>query len=188
MKFLKLGILFSTCHLNITGAVTFDFQSTIITQVNYLVALGCVGIILGYIQVAFWSMPAERQTRAIRQNLFRSILRKDIVYFETHRTGELNTKLTDDIDKIHDGIGDKLGLASQFLASFVSGFVLGKFIHIYSSIEKRYGDIGFTKGWKLALVILSISPLLFISAVLCAKVWLLRSRKIKTGHRDMFLL
>lgn len=80
---------------------------------------------MGYIQVAFWSMPAERQTRAIRQNLFRAILRKEITYFDTHKTGELNTKLTDDVDKIHDGIGDKLGSTSQLLASCITGLILG---------------------------------------------------------------
>jgi ABC-type multidrug transport system fused ATPase/permease subunit len=96
--------------------------------VNYLVAIGCVSIILGYFQVAFWSMPAERQAKAIRQNLFRSILRKEITYFDTHKTGELNTKLTDDIDKIHDGIGDKLGSTAQFVSSCITGLALGTFI------------------------------------------------------------
>jgi len=84
---------------------------------------------LAYVQVAFWGMAAERQTRTIRQNLFRSILRKEIVFFDTHKTGELNTKLTDDIDKIHDGIGDKLGSAAQFLAACLAGLILGKFIY-----------------------------------------------------------
>jgi len=76
-------------------------------------------------------MSAERQTRAIREKLFRSILRKDIVYFDTHKTGELNTRLTDDIDRIHDGIGDKLGSASQLLATCITGLILGKFKYVY---------------------------------------------------------
>jgi ATP-binding cassette subfamily B (MDR/TAP) protein 1 len=106
-----------------------DLQSAITTKVNYIVAIGCACIVLGYLQVAFWGMPAERQTRAIRQNLFRSILRKDIVFFDTHKTGELNTKLTDNIDKIHDGIGDKLGSAAQFLSACLTGIIIGKFIY-----------------------------------------------------------
>ena len=56
-----------------------------------------------------------------------TIVAKEILYFDTHKTGELNTKLTDNIDKIHDGIGDKLGLASQFIAAFITGLALGKF-------------------------------------------------------------
>lgn len=96
-----------------------------------MVALGCISVLLGYIQVAFWSMPAERQTRTIRQNLFRAILRKEIVYFDTHKTGELNTRLTDDVDKIHDGIGDKLGSAAQFLSACITGLIIGEFQHIH---------------------------------------------------------
>ncbi|CAF1145696.1 unnamed protein product [Adineta ricciae] len=142
----------SICNFTVTNGTSVDFQGLVMTQINYMVALGCVSIILGYVQVAFWSMPAERQTRTIRQNLFRSILRKEIVYFDTHKTGELNTRLTDDVDKIHDGIGDKLGSAAQFLASFITGLI-----------------IGFAKGWKLTLVVLSMSPLLFASALVLSQ-------------------
>ncbi|CAF0942929.1 unnamed protein product [Adineta steineri] len=58
-------------------------------------------------------------------------------------------RLTDDINKIHDGIGDKLALATRYIASFISGFALS-----------------FSIGWKLTLVILSVSPLIFISTVM----------------------
>ncbi len=128
-KHFKIIITFSNCHFNTSNYTTIDFQGEVVTQVNYLVAIGCASIVLGYLQVAFWGMPAERQTRAIRKNLFRSILRKEIVFFDTHKTGELNTKLTDDIDKIHDGIGDKVGSAAQLLSACVTGLILGKFIY-----------------------------------------------------------
>ena len=121
-------IRFRICHFNSSNSKPFDFQGIIEGQVKYLVILGCVSIVLAYFQVAFWSMSAERQTRAIRTALFRSILRKEIVYFDTHKTGELNTRLTDDIDKIHDGIGDKLGSTAQFLASCIAGLALGKLL------------------------------------------------------------
>ena len=63
------------------------------------------------------------------KHLFLSILRKEIVYFDTHKTGELNTKLTDDVNKIQGGIGDKLGSAAQFLSSFLTGLIMGKNFH-----------------------------------------------------------
>lgn len=109
----------------------FDFQGQVKSQTYILVAIGCVSVALGYFQVSFWSMAAERQTKAIRKALFQSILRKEIVFFDTHKTGELNTKLTDDVEKIHDGIGDKLGTASQFIASCLTGLILGNLIYIY---------------------------------------------------------
>lgn len=58
-----------------------------------------------------------------------------------------------DVYKIQEGIGDKVGMLIQGFTSFVASFV-----------------IGFSKGWKLTLVILAISPVLGISAALFSKV------------------
>ena len=125
--------MFSACNLTSSNITTIDFQGLIIQQVNFLVIIGCVSIVLGYLQVAFWAMSAERQTRTIRQTLFRSILRKEIVYFDAHKTGELNIKLTDDVDKIRAGIGDKISITMQFLSSFITGLIIGK--KIYTCIK-----------------------------------------------------
>ncbi|CAF4895872.1 unnamed protein product [Rotaria sp. Silwood1] len=141
------------CHFNHT---IFDFQTAIQKRILYLVAIGCICIVLSYIQVTFWSIAAERQTKAIRKKMFQSILRKEIAYFDIHKAGELNTKLIDNVDKIHDGIGDKIGSASQFMATFFCGLTMGKF--------------SFVNGWKLTLIMLSVSPFLFISVALFSKL------------------
>ncbi|CAF5041577.1 unnamed protein product, partial [Rotaria sp. Silwood1] len=70
------------------------------------------------------TISAERQTRTIRQNLFQSILTKDIVYFDTHTTGELNLWLTDNINKIRDGIDDKLGSAVELISTCTSALII----------------------------------------------------------------
>ena len=127
---MRSSLFLSTCHFNTSNATTFDFQGEIQKQTIYLVIIGCIIIVLGYIQVAFWSMAGERQTKAIRKHLFQSILRKEMVYFDTHKTGELNTKLSDDVNKIHDGIGDKLGSATQFTSSFLTGLIIGRWMMI----------------------------------------------------------
>ncbi|CAF2579229.1 unnamed protein product [Rotaria sp. Silwood2] len=103
--------------------------------------------------VSFWSIACERQTRRLRETLLRSILSKEIAYFDTHKTGQLSTRLTEDVNKVHDGTGDKLGSALQFIASFIAGLILG-----------------FIKGWKLTLVILSVSPMIVVSAAIVTRI------------------
>ena len=83
----------------------------------------------------------------IRAKFFESILRQDIGFFDTNSVGELNTRLAEDIKKISDGMGDKIGITVQSLARFLAGLC-----------------IAFVNGWELALVILSIAPVLMISA------------------------
>ena len=61
--------------------------------------------------------------------------------------------LFSDIDKIHDGIGDKFSLLIQWVATFFAGFIFG-----------------FVRGWQLALLLVAIAPLLVISATIFSKV------------------
>lgn len=58
-----------------------------------------------------------------------------------------------DVSKINEGVGDKIGMFFQSIATFFTGFI-----------------VGFTRGWKLTLVILAISPVLGLSAAIWAKV------------------
>ena len=58
-----------------------------------------------------------------------------------------------DIDKIQEGIGPKIGNFFQFFSAFITGFA-----------------IGFFYGWKLTLVILSVSPLMAGAAATFGKV------------------
>ncbi|XP_078091179.1 ATP-dependent translocase ABCB1 [Mustelus asterias] len=119
----------------------------------YYVGIGCAVLLASYIQISFWSLAAARQTKKIRKAFFHAILRQEIGWYDVSEIGELNTRLTDDILKISEGIGDKIGLLLQSLASFVAGFV-----------------VGFVNGWKLALVILAVSPVLGVSAAIWSKV------------------
>jgi len=58
-----------------------------------------------------------------------------------------------DLNKVHDGIGQKIGMFLQNAAVVLTGFIMG-----------------FAYGWKLTLVIIAISPLLMIAGGFMAKV------------------
>ncbi|XP_008059505.1 phosphatidylcholine translocator ABCB4 isoform X3 [Carlito syrichta] len=119
----------------------------------YYSGLGAGVLVAAYIQVSFWTLAAGRQIRKIRQKFFHAILRQEIGWFDINDTTELNTRLTDDISKISEGIGDKVGMFFQAVATFFAGFI-----------------VGFIRGWKLTLVIMAISPLLGLSAAVWAKI------------------
>lgn len=71
---------------------------------------------------------------------------------------ELDVYMCSDVYKIQEGIGDKVGMLIQGFTSFVVSFI-----------------IGLSKGWKLTLVILAVSPVLGISAALFSMVSCCRS-------------
>ncbi|XP_008587624.1 PREDICTED: multidrug resistance protein 3 isoform X2 [Galeopterus variegatus] len=119
----------------------------------YYSGLGAGVLVAAYIQVSFWTLAAGRQIKKIRQKFFHAILRQEIGWFDINDTTELNTRLTDDISKISEGIGDKVGMFFQAVATFFAGFI-----------------VGFIRGWKLTLVIMAISPVLGLSTAIWAKI------------------
>ncbi|XP_066095034.1 ATP-binding cassette sub-family B member 5 [Saccopteryx bilineata] len=119
----------------------------------YYVGIGVTALVFGYVQISFWIMTAARQTKRIQKQFFHSILAQDISWFDSCDIGELNTRMTDDINKINDGIGDKITLLFQNLSTFSVGLM-----------------IGLVKGWKLTLVTLSTSPLIIASAAMFSRI------------------
>ncbi|XP_029333981.1 phosphatidylcholine translocator ABCB4 isoform X2 [Mus caroli] len=119
----------------------------------YYSGLGGGVLVAAYIQVSFWTLAAGRQIKKIRQKFFHAILRQEMGWFDIKGTTELNTRLTDDISKISEGIGDKVGMFFQAIATFFAGFI-----------------VGFIRGWKLTLVIMAISPILGLSTAVWAKI------------------
>uniref|UniRef100_A0A8B9KNV3 ATP-binding cassette, sub-family B (MDR/TAP), member 5 n=1 Tax=Astyanax mexicanus TaxID=7994 RepID=A0A8B9KNV3_ASTMX len=110
-------------------------------------------LLLGTFQVMLFLLTATRQTKRIREKYFHAVLHQQMAWFDTHPIGELNTRLTDDINTINDGLGDKICIFVQFFCRFLAGII-----------------IGFIYGWKLTLVIMSVSPLLAGSAAVWSKI------------------
>ncbi|WAR14100.1 MDR1-like protein [Mya arenaria] len=112
-----------------------------------------------------WAISCERQTHRIRKQFFRAILRQEVAWFDVHQSGELTTRLADDLERVREGMGDKVSFTLQFLAQFLAGYV-----------------IGFIKGWKLALVLLSLSPLLVVSSAFMGKLMVSFSKREQDAY------
>ncbi|XP_065484687.1 ATP-binding cassette sub-family B member 5 [Caloenas nicobarica] len=126
---------------------SIDIEAEMTKFAYYYVGIGFAVLVLSMIQVWTFLIAATRQTARIRQKFFFAVLHQEMAWFDTTQIGTLNTRLTDDINTIHEGIGDKICIFVQFFSTFLTGIIIG-FIH----------------GWKLTLVILSVSPLLAVSA------------------------
>uniref|UniRef100_A0A183TK50 Multidrug resistance protein 1 n=1 Tax=Schistocephalus solidus TaxID=70667 RepID=A0A183TK50_SCHSO len=155
-----VGIIMS-CLVGSAMPVSFLFFSDIINEfiyptnsnINAIETLVQRFAIIGLATffVAFWQMfclqlSAKLQAKRIRRLFYEAVLRQDVAWFDKLNVGTAITQLTEGVDKIETGIGEKLGLCIQFLLIFVSGLI-----------------IGFTKNWKLSLVACSVFPLVVVA-------------------------
>ncbi|CAF3496524.1 unnamed protein product [Rotaria sp. Silwood1] len=143
----------SECLSGLTNTTETSQADNIKHIIKYYVLIGFVSIFLSWIAWSSWMIAAERQVRCIRFALFRNILRQEIGWFDVHNSGALSNRLIDDLDKIKDGMSDKvpdfITLVSRTLGSLVYSFIV---------------------GWKLSLVFLSISPLVILTFNLTVKM------------------
>uniref|UniRef100_A0A8C3P4M8 ABC-type xenobiotic transporter n=1 Tax=Cyanoderma ruficeps TaxID=181631 RepID=A0A8C3P4M8_9PASS len=139
--------------MNLTAGMLHKLEEDMTRYAYYYSGIAAGVLLAAYIQTSFWTLAAGRQIKKIREKFFHAIMRQEIGWFDVNDAGELNTRLLDDVSKINEGIGDKIGLLVQALTTFVAGFI-----------------VGLIRGWKLTLVILAVSPVLGLSAALWAKV------------------
>lgn len=130
-----------------------DLFGNITTMAYYFIGIGAAVMIFGALQQGCFAVTAENQAVQIRVTFFRAVLRQNIGWFDENSVGELTSRMTDDINKIKNGIGGKIGNLLQFNAGALAGFI-----------------IGFIYGWKLTLVILAVSPLLVIAGFFMTKL------------------
>ncbi|RHZ80336.1 hypothetical protein Glove_137g129 [Diversispora epigaea] len=120
-----------------------DLEDAVVKKVILFLVLGVAVFIAAYFQMVLWMISGENQAKYLRQIYYQSILRQDVAYFDSNSTGDVTSRISSDINLYQEGVSEKIGVIIQNLATFIAGFV-----------------IGFTKGWRLALVLCCVLPLL----------------------------
>ncbi|KAJ1920965.1 hypothetical protein H4219_001018 [Mycoemilia scoparia] len=131
---------------------------------NFL-AIGLGVWAAGFLMSVCFNIAAERQTERIRSLYYRSILRQNIAWFDKIPTGDLTSRISGDVQLIHDGFGEKVGYVIQFIAMFVAGLA-----------------IAFAKAWSVALVVCAILPFMVISVGIMGVV----ISKLATKSQDQY--
>ncbi|XP_077304025.1 bile salt export pump-like isoform X2 [Lithobates pipiens] len=136
---------------NTTVACGINIETEMTQFAYYYIAIGVAVLVISYFQISLWVVAAAHQIQIIRKEYFRKIMRLDIGWFDCNSVGELNTRISDDINKINNAIADQVAMFVERISTFVFGFL-----------------IGFLGNWKLTLIIVAVSPLIGIGAGLMA--------------------
>ncbi|KAM3965254.1 ATP-dependent translocase ABCB1-like [Aphomia sociella] len=107
-------------------------------------AVGAVFIVLSYLATVLMNLAAHNQVYRIRQEYLKAALNQDFGYVDTHQMGDFASKMSSDIIKLEDGIGEKLATSVFYLTVSLSSIITA-----------------LSLGWKLALLCLISFPITF---------------------------
>jgi ATP-binding cassette subfamily B protein len=111
----------------------------------------------------FISVLGERVVTDLRKAVFNHLLKLDATFYDTHRVGELTSRLTGDVTTIRDAIGSSLSMTLRGLVVIVGAVILM-----------------FVTSWWLALAVIVIAPLTVLPVILLAR----RLRKMSRRTQD----
>ncbi|KAK7277511.1 hypothetical protein RJT34_22525 [Clitoria ternatea] len=112
----------------------------------YFLVVGAAIWASSWAEISCWMWTGERQSTRMRIKYLEAALEQDIQFFDTEvRTSDVVFAINTDAVMVQDAISEKLGNFIHYMATFVSGFV-----------------VGFTAVWQLALVTLAVVPMIAV--------------------------
>jgi ATP-binding cassette subfamily B (MDR/TAP) protein 1 len=162
-------------NLIIFGEVLNSFnaqdESKRTEMINFLaimyVVVGAQMFLTQFIQNYCMASFSAKQTRNIREEYFKSLIKQPVSYFDVQDQGMLATSVMESTLIIQDGMGEKFGLGVQFSCSFFFGLIVALYY-----------------AWQLALLVCAIVPVAgFVIAVLAGV--LTKSTEAATGAYNL---
>ena len=169
----KYGYFNNSSEVSSSSSITFTKDSLFDEgMVFFYVMLGITlgSFIFAFLQLAFFNEISENFVFTVRKLLFKKILSKDVAYFDCpeNKPGQLSLKLSEDSSVIRVLVSTYLGSILQALSSFLIGVVFGLF---YS--------------WRITLLVIGLSPALFMSGVLDTMVFYGKGLKTESMDHNM---
>ncbi|CAJ0609886.1 unnamed protein product [Cylicocyclus nassatus] len=125
---------------NITDKIEAEYQ--LFNYVYVYIGAGVFVIIIHYLQFFCFYLVCCRLIAKIRHHYIKAILRQNAGWIDKHHSGTLTTQLNDNVERIREGVGDKLGLLIRGCAMFFAALVMS-----------------FVIQWRLALFMFPVAPL-----------------------------
>ena len=116
----------------------------------------------------FVSVLGERVLTDLRRAVFDHLLTLDAVFFDTHRVGELTSRLNGDVATIRGAIGSSLSLVLRSMVTITGAVVLM-----------------FLTSWYLALAVVIVAPALILPVVFIGKRLSGMSRRTQDALAEM---
>ena len=130
-----------------------QFRKDVDHQVLYFIYLFVGRFIVVYFTNIAVTVAAIRTTRALRRAFLECTLRQEVWHFDKQSNGAAATQVTTNGNRVNQGIAEKLAFTVQAGSLFFSSFIVALAVQ-----------------WKLALISMSIVPVIFLVTGTCIAI------------------
>ncbi|GMS99753.1 hypothetical protein PENTCL1PPCAC_21928 [Pristionchus entomophagus] len=125
----------------VSNVTSPEFRVEAYKYVYIYVGMGVGITIINFINFMCFDIVCSRLQARTRVQFIKSILRQNAGWYDKNHAGALITQLNDNMERIREGVGDKLGLLLRGLSMFVCSLI-----------------IAFSIEWRIALFMSALAP------------------------------
>lgn len=128
-----------------SSATTDAYQKDVNNKVLMILYLAIAQFVTIYSHLLCWSLYGARLAQRLRETYLRSLLRQEPSFFDELPPGEVDSRLSADIQTIRSGTSEKVGICLSSVSFFVTAYI-----------------VAFIKDYELAAILISLIPAYFI--------------------------
>lgn len=144
------GLVFPRGIQELLDGVLADESGASIDQAAmFMLVVLAIQAFTSSLRYMFFTRSGERVVARLRKNLYASILRQEVAFFDERKTGELTSRLASDTSVLQNAVSVNVSMALRNIATALGALVL---IWVIS--------------WRLTLVMLAVVPPIAFGAVI----------------------
>ncbi len=141
----------------LTGIMNLD---AVITICISLAVLYGFSFLFGFLQSFILATVTQRVSKALRTQISEKINRLPLKYFDTHTTGDVLSRVTNDVDLIAETMGSSLGTLISSITLFIGSLLL---MYLTNGLLATSAVAASLIGFVLMMVIMSHSQKYFLA-------------------------
>lgn len=142
----------------------FDPMPSLLKQIYYMIAVAVASGICKVLDSFFWIRVGSNVATKLKNDLFTSMMKNDVTFFDTNPIGSLLTVLSEDAQDVENAFGHTKGTQFQNIGQFLMAIIMS-----------------FIKDWRLALICLCTIPVMaIVTAILIPGI--IKYAQIKFQH------
>ncbi|KAK8841873.1 hypothetical protein M9Y10_026825 [Tritrichomonas musculus] len=149
---------------SMTKVDPFDPMPSLLKQIYYMIAVAVASGLCKVLDSFFWIRVGSNVATKLKNDLFTSMMKNDVTFFDTNPIGSLLTVLSEDAQDVENAFGHTKGTQFQNIGQFLMAIIMS-----------------FIKDWRLALICLCTIPVMaIVTAILIPGI--IKYAQIKFQH------
>lgn len=107
----------------VDAAINFPDLSKMYAYIGYMSLVFLLGSFAGGIRSWLFELAGQRVVARLRQDIFKSILKQDIKFFDTNRTGELTSRISSDTQVLQSAVTSNMSMLARYALQIIGSVI-----------------------------------------------------------------